>query len=135
MWRGPVTSACSSSAAKAVSRRVCVAKLVAQQRDLEKHLKQLQGKLAGSQSEDLMSKARQVDGITVLVAQVDGLDDAALRDLADRLREQIRSGLVVLGTARDDRAVLLAAVTKDLTKAVDDELTQRTVFEETKLWR
>ena len=93
-----------------------VAKLVAQQRDLEKQLKLLQGKLAGSQSEDLISQARQVDGITVLAAQVDGLDDVALRDLADRLREQIRSGLVVLGTTRDDRVVLLAAVTKDLTK-------------------
>ena len=76
----------------------------------------MQGKLAGSQCEDLISQARQVDGITVLAAQVDGLDDVALRDLADRLREQIRSGLVVLGTTRDDRVVLLAAVTKDLTK-------------------
>jgi len=93
-----------------------VAKLLAQQRELEKQLKQLQGKLAGSQSEDLLAQARQIDGTTVLAAQVEGLDDAGLRDLADRLREQIRSGVVVLGTQRDDRAVLLAAVTKDLIK-------------------
>ncbi len=93
-----------------------VAKLVAQQRELEKQLKQLQGKLAGSQSEDLLSKARQIDGAAVLTAQVDGLDDAALRDLADRLRNQLGSAIVVLGTQRDDRAVLLAAVTKDLVK-------------------
>ena len=92
-----------------------VARLVAQQRELEKQLKQLQGKLAGSQSEDLLSQARRIDGITVLAAQVDGVDDRGLRELADRLRDQIRSGVVVLGTARGERALLLAAVTRDLT--------------------
>jgi len=93
-----------------------VARLVAQQRELEKQLKQIQSKLAGSQSDDLLRRARQVDGITVLAAEVEGADDRALRDLADRLRDQIRSGVVVLGTARGDRALLLAAVTRDLTK-------------------
>jgi alanyl-tRNA synthetase len=93
-----------------------VTRLVAQQRELEKQLKQLQGKLAGSQSDELLQHARTVDGIKVLAAEVDGLDDNGLRDLADRLRQQIGSGVVVLGTARGERAVLLAAVTKDLTK-------------------
>jgi alanyl-tRNA synthetase len=32
------------------------------------------------------------------------------------LREQIRSGVIVLGTTRGERALLLAAVTRDLTK-------------------
>ena len=93
-----------------------VARLVAQQRELEKQLKQLQNKLAGSQSDGLLSQARRVDGITVLAAEVEGVDDRGLRDLADRLREQIRSGVVVLGTTRGERALLLAAVTSDLTK-------------------
>src|SRR5262249_49513490 len=86
-----------------------VARLGGQQRELEKQLKDLQGKLAGSQTGDLISRARRVDGITVLAAEVDGVDDKGLRDLADRLREQIKSGVVVLGTARGDRALLLAA--------------------------
>src|SRR5262249_42620208 len=93
-----------------------VARLVAQQRELEKQLKQLQAKLTGSKTDDLISQARRVDGITVLAAEVDGVDDKGLRDLADRLRTQIGSGVVVLGTARGERALLLAAVTSDLTK-------------------
>src|SRR5262249_12807932 len=92
------------------------ARLVGQQRELEKQLQHLQAKLAGSQTDDLMSRARQIDGVTVLTVEVDGLDDKGLRDLADRLRDQIGSGVVVLGTARGERAVLLAAVTRDLTK-------------------
>jgi len=93
-----------------------VARLLAQQRELEKQLRQLQDRLAGSQSEDLLSQARRVDGITVLAAQVHDVDDRGLRELADRLRDQIRSGVVVLGTTRGERALLLAAVTHDLTK-------------------
>lgn len=93
-----------------------VARLVAQQRELEKQLKQIQSQLAGSQSDALLRQARQVDGITVLAAEVEGADDRALRELADRLRDQIRSGVVVLGTARGERALLLAAVTRDLTE-------------------
>ncbi|MBI3784950.1 MAG: alanine--tRNA ligase [Deltaproteobacteria bacterium] len=93
-----------------------VSRLLAQQRDLEKQLKALQSKLAGSQTDDLIRQARQVDGMKVLAAEVEGLDDGAMRDLADKLRSQIGSGVIVLGTARGDRAMLLAAVTKDLLK-------------------
>ncbi len=89
-------------------------KLVAQQKEIERKLQELQSKLAGSQSADLLSKARRVNGISVLAARVENVDDRALRELADRLRERLGSGVVVLGTARGDKALLLAAVTKDL---------------------
>jgi alanyl-tRNA synthetase len=90
-------------------------KLLAQQRELEKRLAELQGKLAGGASRDLLADARRVDGITVLATRVDGMDDKGLRELADRLRERITSGVVVLAAAQGERAVLLTAVTKDLT--------------------
>ena len=89
-------------------------KLLAQQRDLEKRIAELQGKLAGGATRDVLADARRVDGVTVLATRVDGLDDKGLREMADRLRERIKSGVVVLGTAQGERALLLAAVTKDL---------------------
>ena len=85
-----------------------------QQRELEKRIAELQGKLAGGATRDLLADARQVDGITVLATRVEGLDDKGLRELADRLRDRIKSGVVVLGAAQGERALLLAAVTKDL---------------------
>jgi len=91
-------------------------KLLGQQRDLEKRIQELQGKLAGGASRDVLADARRVDGATVLATRVDGLDDQGLRDMADSLRDRIGSGVVVLGAVRDDRVLLLAAVTKDLTK-------------------
>jgi alanyl-tRNA synthetase len=91
-------------------------KLLAQQRELERRIQELQGKLAGGASRDVLADARRVDGATVLATRVDGLDDQGLRDMADKLRERIGSGVVVLGAVQDERVILLAAVTKDLVK-------------------
>jgi alanyl-tRNA synthetase len=90
-------------------------KLLGDLREKDKRIAELQGKLAGGATRDVLADARRVDGITVLATRVDGLDDKGLREMADRLRDRIRSGVIVLGTALGERAVLLAAVTKDLT--------------------
>jgi alanyl-tRNA synthetase len=89
-------------------------KLLAQQKELERRLQELQSKLAGSRSADLASSARRVNGVSVIAARVENVDDKGLREMADRLREKLGSGIVVLGTVRGDKALLLAAVTKDL---------------------
>jgi alanyl-tRNA synthetase len=92
-----------------------VEKLLAEKRDLEKRIAELQAKLAGGASKDVMADARRIDGVTVLATRVDGIDSKGLRQMADQLRDRIKSGVVVLGGTEGDRALLLAAVTKDLT--------------------
>jgi alanyl-tRNA synthetase len=89
-------------------------KLLAQQKELERKIQELQSKIAGSQSGDLASRAKIVNGVSVLAARVDDVDDKALRELADQLRTKLGSGIVVLGAKRGEKAMLLAAVTKDL---------------------
>jgi alanyl-tRNA synthetase len=89
-------------------------KLLAQSRELERRVQELQGKLAGGATRDVMADARQVNGITVLATRVEGLDDKGLRELADRLRDRVKSGVVVLAAAQGEKAMLLATVTKDL---------------------
>jgi alanyl-tRNA synthetase len=55
-----------------------------------------------------------VNGVTVLATKVEGLDDKGLRDMADRLRDRVQSGVIVLAAQQGERASLLAVVTKDL---------------------
>lgn len=93
-----------------------IERLMAQQRELEKKLAQLQGTLAGSQSEDLGARAQSINGVNVIASRVDGLDERGLRELADRLRDKLQPAVVVLGTVQGDRVVLLAAVSKDSVK-------------------
>jgi alanyl-tRNA synthetase len=89
-------------------------KLLAQSRELERRVQELQGKLAGGATKDVMADARQVNGVTVLATKVEGLDDKGLRDMADRLRDRVQSGVIVLAAQQGEKASLLAVVTKDL---------------------
>jgi alanyl-tRNA synthetase len=97
-----------------VPRRL--AKLLDEQRQLERQLSELEAKLARSRADDLVASARQVDGVAVIAARVDGLDAEGLRAVADRLRDRLGSGVVCVGSAHDGKVNLVAAVTKDLTK-------------------
>ncbi len=94
-----------------------VEKLLTQQRELEKQLAQLQSKLAGSQSGDIESRAQKVNGVTVVASRVEGVDDKALREMADRLRDKLQPAVIVLGAVQGDKVVLLAAVSKDVMKS------------------
>jgi len=51
----------------------------------------------------------------VLAKKVPADSPAALRDLADKFRDKIKSGIVVLGSAADSKVFLIVIVTKDLT--------------------
>jgi alanyl-tRNA synthetase len=90
-------------------------RLLAELKDRERRIGELQATLAGGATRDVMADARTVDGATMLATRVDGLDEKGLRDMADALRDRIGTGVVVLGSERDGRVTLLAAVTKNLT--------------------
>ena len=60
--------------------------------------------------------SQMIDGTRVVNKRLDGCDMPALRTVMDRWREQIGSGIIVLASQSDDKALLLVGVTKDLTK-------------------
>ncbi len=69
-------------------------------------------------SVDYMSNVKDIGGVKVLAAQVEGQDAAGLRALMDHLRDKLGSGVVVLGAAEEDKVSLCVGVTKDLTGRV-----------------
>ena len=93
-----------------------LAALLEDQKHLERQLAQLEGKLARGRAQDLASTAKQVAGVTVLAARLDGLDPDGQRAVVDTLRERLPSGVICLGSATDGKVSLVAAVSKDLTK-------------------
>ncbi|MBU2234351.1 MAG: alanine--tRNA ligase, partial [Proteobacteria bacterium] len=90
-------------------------KLLRRERELEKEIEALKGKLAVRDSSDLMSRVRQINGINVLATVVEASDVKTLRDFGDKLRDRLRSGIILLGSRFDGKAMLLCLVTKDLT--------------------
>jgi alanyl-tRNA synthetase len=91
-----------------------VRELVERSRRLEKEIQQLKSKLASGQSGDLSTQAKDVGGIKVLAAQVEGADAKSLRDAVDQLRSKLGSSVIVLGTVKEGKVVLVAGVSTDL---------------------
>jgi alanyl-tRNA synthetase len=83
-------------------------------KQLEKQVEALKRKAAGSQAQELLEGARQVNGVPVIAARVSGLDRDHLRQMVDSLRQKMGSGVVVLASAEDGKVALIAGVTKDL---------------------
>jgi alanyl-tRNA synthetase len=91
-----------------------VRELVERSRRLEKEVQQLKTKLASSQGGDLTSQVKDVGGIKVLAAQIDGADAKSLRDAVDQLKSKLGSSVIVLATVQEGKVVLVAGVSADL---------------------
>ncbi|WP_416223989.1 alanine--tRNA ligase [Thiohalophilus sp.] len=84
-------------------------------RQLEKEVERLKAKLASSQGSDLAAQAREIDGLKVLAARLDGADPKSLRETVDQLKNKLGSAAVVLATVSGDKVALVAGVSKDHT--------------------
>nr|MBA3891987.1 alanine--tRNA ligase [Gemmatimonadaceae bacterium] len=83
-------------------------------RQQEREIAKLRGQLAGARSGDLLAHAVDVGGVKVLAQRVEVQNRDELRQMGDRLRDSMQSGVIVLGAAIDDRPALLAMVTRDV---------------------
>ena len=87
-------------------------------KQLEKELARLKSKLASSQGDDLAGQAAEIKGAKVLAAQMDGADAKALREAMDKLKDKLKSCVLVLAAADGGKVTLLAGVSADLTSKV-----------------
>ncbi|HEY8368848.1 MAG TPA: alanine--tRNA ligase [Thermodesulfobacteriota bacterium] len=95
-----------------------IAKLQQRQKELEKQLEQARRSRAVAAA-DPLAQARPVAGTMLLAARVDAPDPKALRELADELKARLRSGVVVLGSTNDGKAMLVASLTRDVADRFD----------------
>jgi alanyl-tRNA synthetase len=85
---------------------------------LEKQVSELSTQLASSDLGDLLAGAREVEGIKVVAAVIPLDSPKTLREVGDKLRDDMGSGVAVLGGEINGKAALLAIVSKDLTKRI-----------------
>ena len=91
-----------------------VEQLISRSRQLEKELVALKSKLASSAGSDLAGQAKDVNGVKVLAAELEGADVPALRNTMDQLKNKLGSAVIMLASANEGKVTLLAGVTKDL---------------------
>jgi alanyl-tRNA synthetase len=86
-----------------------------QVRALEKELAAMKGRLASAQGDELLARAVDVNGVKVLAAQLMGADAKTLRDTLDKLKDKLKSAVIVLAAVDGDKVQLAAGVTADRT--------------------
>ena len=84
-------------------------------RNLEKELARLKSKLASSQGDELADQAVDVKGVKVIAAAMDGADNKGLRESLDKLKDKLKSAVIVLAAVDAGKVSLIAGVTQDLT--------------------
>ncbi len=85
---------------------------------LERELQQLKDQQAAQESASLSSSAKLINGVKLLVSQLDNVEPKMLRTMVDDLKNQLGSAIIVLATTADDKVSLIVGVTKDLTGKV-----------------
>jgi alanyl-tRNA synthetase len=81
-----------------------------QLRELQKENEQLATKLANQQAGDVFKDVKEINGTTVITAQVNVKDMNQLRQLADQWKQKALSDVLVLGTVHGEKVNLLAAM-------------------------
>jgi alanyl-tRNA synthetase len=80
---------------------------------LEKEVAQLKGKLASAQGDELVNSAIDLGGIKLLAAKLEGADTKTLRDTMDKLKDKLKTAVIVLAAVDGDKVQIAVGVTKD----------------------
>ena len=95
-----------------------IGQVLDQVRSLEKEVNALKGKLASSQGDELVLQAVDVKGLKVLAAKLEGADAKTLRDTMDKLKDKLKSAVIVLAAVDGNKVQIAAGVTSDATSKV-----------------
>jgi alanyl-tRNA synthetase len=88
--------------------------LVQQVKEYEQEIQQLKRQIAQGTIEELVNSKQSVGDVNYITAKIDNQDMNSLREIADILRNKLKSGVVVLASENQQKVNLVAAATKDL---------------------
>ena len=92
-----------------------IERLLERQRELERELSSFQDKLSDQELSSLLPSIREIKGVKVLSAKVDGKDVKRMREFVDQLKGKMGSGIILLGGQSQNKVSLIMGVTSDLT--------------------
>ena len=113
-----VQAAASTLKASPAELQGRIAQVLELVRGLEKEVAALKGKVASSQGDELMLQAVDVKGIKVLSARLEGADAKTLRETMDKLKDKLKTAVIVLAAVDGDKVQIAAGVTADSTGKV-----------------
>ena len=95
-----------------------VEKYIAEAKNIVKEYEQLQTKLVKYEINELLENVDEINGVKVLKAAFANKDVNELKEIVDRGKEKLQSGIIILGTNNNGKAIFVVGVTKDLISKV-----------------
>lgn len=95
-----------------------VEKYIAEAKSIVKEYEQLQTKLVKYEINELLENVDEINGVKVLKAAFENKDVNELKEIVDRGKEKLQSGIIILGTNNGGKAIFVVGVTKDLISKV-----------------
>ena len=89
-------------------------RLLADNKEKDKEIEVLKARLLAKKSEDILSDIRKINGVKILARELDVASQKELRESADKIRDKLSSGIVLLGAKNKGKVMLICMVTKDL---------------------
>jgi alanyl-tRNA synthetase len=108
-----VSQAAGTLKAQPAELNARIAQVLDQVKALEKELAAAKGKLASAQGDELAKQAIDIKGIKLLVATLEGADAKTLRDTMDKLKDKIKTAVIVLTAVDGEKVQIAAGVTAD----------------------
>jgi alanyl-tRNA synthetase len=90
--------------------------LLQEKKSLEKELISIKAKLASKSVKNIEDEIREINGVRVLAKRVEIENPSQLRDLADKFKTKLGSGVLLLGAESNGKALLISVVSDDLTQ-------------------
>jgi alanyl-tRNA synthetase len=108
-----VSQAAGALKAPATELNARLTQVLNQVKALENEVSALKGKVASAQGDELMTQALDVKGTKLLVAKLEGADAKTLRDTMDKLKDKMKSAVIVLAAVDGEKVNIAAGVTAD----------------------
>ena len=108
-----VTQAAGMLKAPVVELNERIGSVLEHMKALEKEITALKGKLASSQGDELLTQATLVNGVKVLAARLEGADSKTLRESMDKLKDKLKTAVIVIASVEGDKVQIAAGVTPD----------------------
>ena len=83
-------------------------------RDKEREIESLKASFLSRKSDDFLFGVKEIGGIKVISRELEADSQKELRETADRIKDKLRSGIILLGAKSQGKAMLTCVVTKDL---------------------
>ena len=95
-----------------------IAQMQTDMKALEKELSAAKGKLASSQGDELATGAVDIKGVKLVAVKLAGADAKTLRDTMDKLKDKLKTAVIVLAAVDGDKVQIAAGVTADTTAKI-----------------